>query len=146
MALWKIEVTIWGFFALILTLKNEKLLESSVSKVNFIFLCFEFMWLTKSFKCSLDLNRTKKIVNVASVNYRFKLRRTFIKPKFLIMTKMASASMGPKGEPITTPSICLQNLLSKMKDDSVVVSLSKLFFHLIYLYKNYWRVNRWHSS
>ena len=62
------------------------------------------------------------------------------------MTKMASASMGPKGEPITTPSICLQNLLSKMKDDSVVVSLSKLFFHLIYLYKNYWRVNRWHSS
>ena len=40
---------------------------------------------------------------------------------------MASASMGPKGEPITTPSICLQNLLSKMKDDSVVVSLSKLY-------------------
>ena len=31
------------FFLVILTCKNEKLLESSVSKVNFIFLCFEFM-------------------------------------------------------------------------------------------------------
>ena len=32
--------------------------------------------------------------------------------------------MGPKGEPIATPSICLQSLLSKMKDDSIVANLS----------------------
>ena len=42
-----------------------------------------------------------------SVNYRFKLRRTFIKPNFFIMKKKGLASVGPKGEPIATPSICL---------------------------------------
>ena len=35
------------------------------------------------------------------------------------------ASVGPKGEPIATPSICLYNLLSKIKDDLVVAILSK---------------------
>ena len=38
----KIEAKSSLFLWVILTSKNEKLFESSVSKVNFIFLCFEF--------------------------------------------------------------------------------------------------------
>ena len=40
-ALRKMEVTDRLFLRVILTSKNEKLFESSVSKVNFIFLCFK---------------------------------------------------------------------------------------------------------
>ena len=39
----KIEVTNGLFLQVIFTSKNEKFFESSVSKVNFIFLSFEFM-------------------------------------------------------------------------------------------------------
>ena len=47
------------FLRLALTFKHEKLFKPSASKINFIFLCFEFMQLTKSLKYYLDLNRTK---------------------------------------------------------------------------------------
>ena len=57
--------------------------------------------------------QNKNIVNVNSVNYRFKLRRTVMKQNW-----------ETKGEPIAAPSICFYSLLLKMKDDSVVASLS----------------------
>ena len=40
---------------------------------------------------------------------------------------MALASVGPKGEPIATPPICLSSILSKTKDDWIVASLSKSY-------------------
>ena len=74
----KFEIIDRLFLRLILTSKNKKLFKSSASNVNFIFLCVEFLQSSasnenfiflcveflqsaKSFKCSLDLNRTKML-------------------------------------------------------------------------------------
>ena len=47
---------------------------------------------------------------------------------------MELASSDPKGEPIATPSIYLYNLLAKIKHDSVVACLSKLYKSYILIY------------
>ena len=62
--------------------------------------------------------QNKNIVNVTFVNHRFKLRRTFIKPNSFIMAE--------KGV-----SQCGTYLLSKMKDDSVVASLSNSYMSFL---------------
>ena len=103
----------------ILTSKNEKLFESSVS---FYILIFRVHVIDKMLKMFFRFKQNKNIINVTSVNYRFELGRTFIKPNFFIITKKG---VRHKGEPIVTPSICLKSLLSKMKDYSVVASFSK---------------------
>ena len=56
---------------------------------------FRFHVIDKKFLMFFRFKRNKNIVNVTSVKYRFKLRRTFVKLNFFIMTKKVSGKESP---------------------------------------------------